>query len=335
MESRGSGILLHITSLFSPYGIGDLGPGAYRFADFLSQSRQRYWQVLPLNPTDSAFGNSPYSSMSAFAGDPLLISPDLMLQEGFLTPDEVRPPDGLPEHKVAYSRVRQYKEEILDLAYQRFQSRKESPDYEGFCTENADWLEDFVLFKALKAHFEGRAWNEWPQGYRDRQPSPLQEAGKALTEGMERERFLQYLFFKQWLSLKRYCNERGIRIIGDLPIYVNLDSVDVWRSPEIFKLDERRRPSFVAGVPPDYFSSTGQLWGNPVYNWDALKESGYAWWIRRFEHMFRLFDVVRIDHFRGLVAYWEVPAHEKTAVNGRWVSVSAEDFFHTLKGYFD
>jgi len=334
MKGRCSGILLHITSLPSPYGIGDLGPGAYRFAQFLQEARQRLWQVLPLNPTDPAFGNSPYSSASAFAGDPLFISPELMVGCGLLAPEEAKPPQSLPQGRADYDRARLYKERLLRLAYRTFRTAGSDPEYMRFCEENSYWLEDYALYKAIKAHYRGKAWNEWPPALRDRDASAIEEAKRSLGEAMEEERFREYLFFRQWFSLKRYCNERGISIIGDLPIYVNTDSVDVWRSPQIFKLDPDGRPCFVAGVPPDYFSSTGQLWGNPVYRWDVLKADGFGWWVERMRHSLRLFDVVRIDHFRGLVAYWEIPAHEKTAINGRWLKAPADDFLRTLQIHF-
>ena len=334
MNKRGSGILLHITSLFSPYGIGDMGPDAYRFADFLSEARQSFWQVLPLNPIGAVYGNSPYSSISAFAGEPLLVSPGLMIKDGFLAKEDVLDAPRFPEEKVDYDAVRAYKEKILNLAYQHFKTGKDDSEYKGFCAYNSYWLEDFALFIALKEYFGGRPWNEWPPEIRDRETCALEEIKTKLGERVNKEKFFQYLFFKQWFSLKRYCNARGIRIIGDIPIYVTFDSSDVWKTPGIFKLSEEKMCSFVAGVPPDYFSKTGQLWGNPVYKWDALKESGYKWWIQRMEHTLNLFDIARIDHFRGLVSYWEIPADEKTAVNGRWVKAPAEDFFSAILSRF-
>jgi 4-alpha-glucanotransferase len=329
MQKRGSGILLHITSLPSPYGIGDMGPQAYKFADFLFQTRQRFWQILPLNPTDPIYGNSPYHSISAFSHSLLLISPERMVEDGFLPGTALDPVPAFPQRKVDYRQVIAYKEKLFRDAYERF-NPKECDAYEQFCAENAHWLEDFVFFIALKTHFKEQAWSDWPHEVRNRQPEALRVLREQLREGIEREKFLQYIFSKQWFSLKAYCNQRDIQIFGDMPIYVDYDSVDVWTAPEMFKLNEMKKPSFVAGVPPDYFSETGQLWGNPVYRWDVLKEKRYAWWMRRIKHNLQLFNLVRIDHFRGLVAYWEVPAEEKTAINGTWVDAPAEDFFQAL-----
>jgi 4-alpha-glucanotransferase len=325
---RGSGILLHITSLPSLYGIGDMGSSAYRFAHFLSEAKQSFWQILPLTPTTYTSGNSPYHSLSAFAGNTLLISPELMIDDGLLTKEDVKPIQSIKKNRIDYKQVTSFKEGLFKTAYERFKGSRKI-EYEKFISENSSWLEDFALYVALKAHL-GKVWSEWPKEIRDREPEALRTWKTQLHDKIEMEKFLQYLFFKQWSSLKRCCNEKGIQIIGDMPIYVDFDSADVWVHPEIFKLDKENRPSFVGGVPPDYFSSTGQLWGHPVYRWNVLKESGYAWWIRRFEHNLKLFDLVRIDHFRGFVAYWEVQASEKTAVRGRWVEAPAEDFFCTL-----
>jgi 4-alpha-glucanotransferase len=330
MNKRANGILLHITSLPSPFGIGAMGPEAFRFADFLAEGKQGFWQILPLNPTERIYGNSPYHSISAFAGNPLLISPEFLVQEGYLAVAECEPVPNGPEGRVDYDIVVPYKERLFTIAYEHFAKAKERNEYERFCSANASWLEDFAFFVALKAHFQGVAWNEWPAEVRNRHRTALQALKKDLRDFVEKERFLQYIFFRQWFALKQYCNEKGIRIIGDIPIYVDYDSVDVWTYPELFKLGKNKRPVAVAGVPPDYFSSTGQLWGNPVYRWNALRHQGYGWWVRRMGHMLRLFDVVRIDHFRGLVAFWQVPAGEQTAVHGKWVKVPAMDFFRTL-----
>jgi 4-alpha-glucanotransferase len=330
---RGSGILLHLTSLPSPFGIGDLGPSAYRFADFLAKAGQSYWQVLPLNPTDTAHGNSPYSSISALAANPLLISPELLVQDGYLSESDTTSPPEFPERQVDYPAVTRYKKRLMAAAYDNFKEDRRE-DYHRFCSDHSHWLDDFSLFKAAKAHFDGRMWSEWPQPIVDRDPRAVAELYETLRDGIDREKFLQYVLFKQWFALKEYCNQKGVEIIGDIPIYVSYDSVDVWTDPEIFKLDENKRPAAVAGVPPDYFSPTGQLWGNPVYHWDHLRRTGFAWWLRRMEHTLKLYDLVRVDHFRGLVAYWEVPAGEKTAVNGSWVEVPVEDFFNSLRDRF-
>lgn len=330
MGKKKSGILLHITSLFSSYGIGDMGPSAYRFTDFLADAGQTLWQILPLNPTDPAHANSPYSSISAFAGNVLFISPELLVRDGFVGANDIKPPFDFPAQRVDYNAVRIYKERILHLSYQNFKAKKKDAAYERFCSLNSYWLDDFALFAAIKAGFDGNMWSDWPRGLRDRDPHALEDAKAKFNERYEKEKFLQYLFSKQWFLLKDYCRKRGISIIGDTPIYVNLDSVDVWKNPEIFKLNKNKRPRFVAGVPPDYFSETGQLWGNPVYNWKALKESGYIWWIQRMMHVLDLYDIVRIDHFRGFVGYWQVPAGEETAINGKWKKAPAQDFFNVM-----
>ncbi len=334
MKRRGSGILLHLTSLPSPFGIGDMGPWAYRFADFLAESRQSYWQILPLNPTNPVHANSPYHSTSAFAGSRLLISPEMLVQEGWLQQSDLASVPDLPREKVDYRAVHAYKEMLLALAYERFARTDPPYEYERFCLEQAGWLEDFALYMALKFKFSGQAWGDWPVELRDRRAEALRAVQKELADGINKEKFRQYLFFQQWTALKNYCNQRGIQILGDVPIYVNYDSADVWVHPEIFKLDGSRKPYAVAGVPPDYFSKTGQRWGNPVYRWDVIKEREYPWWTSRIAHNLKLFDLVRIDHFLGLVAYWEIPAAEKTAVNGQWIKAPAREFFYHLTRQF-
>lgn len=335
MRFRGSGILLHITSLPSPYGIGDFGPEAYKFLDFLSENKQSYWQILPLTMTDPVFGNTPYNSISAFAGNPLLISPALLMVEGLLYKEDTEPiPPFIPD-RIDYPAVMAYKDMLLDRAYERFKKKGRDIDYERFRSINAFWLDDFVLFKSIKSEQGGMAWSKWPQGLKDRQKEELDKARDRLKDRIEREVFVQHIFFRQWRALKQRCNDRNIKIIGDIPIYVNYDSADVWSDSGIFKLDQNKQQISSAGVPPDYFSATGQLWGNPLYNWDALRQSGYSWWIRRLGHVLSLVDILRIDHFRGLVAYWEVPAGEKTAVNGRWIEAPAEDFLTSVFRHFD
>jgi len=330
MNKRASGILHHITSLPSAWGIGDLGPSAYAFADFLCQSKQRYWQTLPLNPTNLLFGSSPYHSSSSCAKNPLLISPEFMVREGFLKKEDLAAPPGFPVQHVDYPAVAEYKERLFRLAYKRFSKQKTSVEYERFCHESAAWLDDYALYVSLKAHFNGATWDKWPRELRDRHPKALQSIRQKLSGPIEMVRFLQFVFTRQWFSLKHYCNQKNIEIIGDVPIYVVHDCVDVWSNPDIFKLDEEKRPYVVAGVPPDYFSETGQLWGNPVYRWDVLQARKYDWWTSRLAHNLSLFDIVRIDHFRGLVAFWEVPASEETAIDGTWVTVPAMDFFDHL-----
>ncbi len=333
MKRRGSGILLHVTSLPSPFGIGDLGPGAYRFVDFLAEAKQSFWQILPLNPTDPAHYNSPYHSFSALACSPLFISPELLLQDDLVNKTVLDSLPDFPVERVEYQAVIKYKRRLFDQAYERFKRRNDY-EYDRFCLENAYWLEDFTLFTALKSHFGGKAWNQWPKNLRDRQLEALQSARDDLSDKIEKERVLQYLFFKQWRSLRDYCLEKNVQVIGDIPIYVNYDSVDLWAHPDFFKLDNEKKPYAVAGVPPDYFSETGQLWGNPIYRWDALKERGYDWWVQRLSRTLKLYDFVRIDHFRGLVAYWEVPATEKTAINGNWIEAPVMDFLNHLTRKF-
>lgn len=330
MSRRGSGILLHITSLPSRCGIGDLGPEAYRFADFLAETKQSFWQILPLNPTGLANGNSPYQSVSAFASNPLLISPEIMVRDGFLAQSDLERAFDFPEGRIDYPAVLGYKERLFDLAYDHFKQEGHTHEYEVFCAENSSWLDDFALFLALKTRFPQKVWVQWPQEIRDRQPEVLESLKNELHDAIEKAKFLQYVFFQQWRPLKDYCNQRGVQIFGDIPIYVIHNSVDVWANPELFTLDDERKPSVVAGVPPDYFSETGQLWGNPIYRWDVLQERGYGWWIQRVGHNLKLFDLIRIDHFRGLIGYWEVPAGEPNAMKGRWVEAPAEDFFNAL-----
>jgi len=331
---RGAGVLLHITSLPSPYGIGDLGPEAYAFVDFLVKTRQHLWQVLPLTLTDPIYGNSPYSSISAFAGNKVLISPDLLIEEGLLMREDLEPVPLFPDGRCDFSLAIPYKTRLLELAYQTFKNRKNREPFEAFCLQNTSWLENFSLFIVIKNHVAGEMWAQWPEELKDRVPQSLEAIRKEYYEEIEKEKFWQHLFFQQWHRLKSYCREKSVQLFGDLAIYVNFDSADVWAHPGLFKLDGEKRPVFVSGVPPDYFSSTGQLWGNPVYQWDVLKESGYQWWIDRVAHHLDLFDILRIDHFRGLVACWEVPAGQDTAINGKWVEVPADDFFRSLRQRF-
>ncbi len=334
MIKRGSGILLHITSLPSPYGIGDLGSGAYRFVDFLAESKQSFWQVLPLNPTCSVYGNSPYSSFSAFAGNPLLISPEILVEEGFLSKADIKP-QRFSNKRVEYKSAGEYKNRILNTAYEKNRtSLTGAYEFKRFCSEHSYWLDDYCLFISLKRHFNGVEWSRWPKDLRDRRKDALEAWRERLNDIIIREAFLQFIFFKQWQAFKNYCEGRNIQIIGDVPIYVNYDSSDVWANTELFKLDKEKRPVAVAGVPPDYFSATGQLWGHPVYNWDVLNKRGYVWWIRRLEHNIKLFHMFRLDHFRGFIAYWEVRAKEETAINGRWVRAPAKEFFNALFKHF-
>jgi len=333
-NKRSCGILIHITSLPSKYGIGDFGPGAYKFVDFLIQAQQTFWQMLPLNPTNPFTGNSPYTSPSSFAGNTLLISPDLMIEEGYLTEDDVKDLPHFNRDKVDYPKVIAYKDKLFRKAFERFKNKEQKFDFEKFCEDKKDWLEDYSSFIAFKSHFDGRIWTDWPAAIRDREPEAMDKLRQELSDRIGYERFLQFIFHQQWYNLKKYCNDQRIQIIGDIPYYVSFDSADVWTFPEIFKLDENKEPYVVGGVPPDYFSETGQLWGNPVYNWDKLKNTGYTWWMHRMKNCLEQFNLVRVDHFRGFVAYWEVPASEDTAINGHWVEAPAVDFFNTMLKYF-
>lgn len=331
MHSRRSGILLHISSLSTRYGIGDLGPEAYRFVDFLADSGQTYWQILPLNPTDPGSDNSPYLSISAFAFNPYLISPDLLIASGLLEEEECRP---LPEsggNTILHEEVIAYKNRLFDLAFRRFKKQTDQKAFLRFCQDQKKWLDPFAQFAALRDHFNNAAWTDWPEPFRDRDEGAMDALTEKLSGVRQRSKFLQYIFHNQWRDLKTYCRKKGVRILGDIPIYVALDSVDVWDNPGIFKLDEEKRPRFVAGCPPDYFSETGQLWGNPVYDWEALRADGFSWWIDRIRRNVALFDFMRIDHFRGLVGYWEIPAGEKTAINGRWIPAPAVALLSRMK----
>ena len=329
--NRASGILLHITSLPGPYGIGDLGPAARRFADFLHEAGCSVWQVLPLGPT--GFGDSPYATFSAFAGNPYLISPDDLLVEGLLTEADLADRPAFPAGRVDYGAVIPYKLRLLDRAYERFRSGVRpdlEADFAAFRRAEASWLDDFALFMALKEAHQGAPWNAWPEPLRRRDPAALEQARRDLAEAVEKQAFRQFLFFRQWHGLREYAHARGVYFMGDVPIFVAYDSADVWAHPELFYLDERGNPTVVAGVPPDYFSPTGQRWGNPLYRWEVHREQGYAWWLARLRQVNRMVDLIRLDHFRGFAGYWEVPAEEPTAVNGRWRPGPGEDFFRTV-----
>ncbi len=336
MNKRASGILLHITSLPSRFGIGDLGPESYRFADFLAGARQSYWQVLPVNPTDRAFGNSPYSSPSSYAGNPLLISPEMLKDAGYLSAADMNTITSPGPERVDYGLVAGSKTALLRRAFKN--ARPSLPGdsvFLAFCRENEHWLDDYALYVSVKKILNCATWRDFPADLKDRDDRALGFWRDRAGSEVLYHKFLQYIFFSQWNSLKEHANGVGIEIIGDIPYYINYDSSDVWTNPGLFKLDEEKNPAFVSGVPPDYFSKTGQLWGNPVYDWEALKAAGYEWWIQRIGHNLRLFDYLRLDHFRGFVAYWEVRASEKTALKGRWVELDAAGFFDALFFRFD
>ena len=333
--ARARGVLLHTSSLPSPYGIGDFGPPAYRFVDFLSDCGQRYWQVLPLNPTDGIFGNSPYSSVSAFALDPLFISPDLLVQNGWLKESDLKAVAHFQEGQTDYAAVRKDKGLIFEQAFQNFKrDRVHSSRYEKFCSDQRGWLEDFAMFSILKKYFSGKVWSNWDEDARLRKKNALEAIKRKLIDDFEKTKFLQYAGFQQWSELKDYCEQINIQLIGDMPIYVNYDSAEVWSHPQFFKLNSAGEPSVVAGVPPDYFSRTGQRWGNPIYDWENLKKTGYTWWLRRMAHNLKMFDIVRIDHFRGFVAFWEIPSQEKTAVSGSWIPAPYEGFWKCVTQKF-
>lgn len=329
MGNRGSGLLLHISCLWSGFGIGDLGPAAYKFIDMLKSAKQSYWQVLPLNPTNAITCNSPYSSVSAFAANIFFISPELLLEDGLIQKSDLDLFSGVVLEKVDYPRVYEIKAVIFDRAYEKFKTMDRT-GFELFCSENALWLENYAEFVVFKRVFNGELWTKWPKEIRDRDDAAVIKMKEQNADGILKEKFLQYLFYRQWKALKKYANSSGVKIIGDIPIYVTYDSVDVWTNPEIFKLDEQMNLRYLAGVPPDYFSETGQLWGNPVYDWKAMSQNDYAWWMQRVEHNLKIFDKVRIDHFRGFVDFWQVPAGEETAINGEWEKAPAVDFFNTL-----
>ncbi|GAB4460070.1 MAG: 4-alpha-glucanotransferase [Anaerolineales bacterium] len=327
---RSGGILLHPTSLPGPYGIGDLGPQAYRFVDWLASSGCKLWQVLPLGPT--GYGDSPYQCFSAFAGNPYLISFDALIEDGLLTPHDFADMPSFDASRVDFGLLIPWKLGLLQKAFSRFSSAPEAllAEYKKFCKQNASWLEDYALFMALKEAHGGGAWNEWSEDLRKRKPAALKKARADHAEDIQRHCFYQFIFFRQWRRLREYANARGIKIIGDIPIFIAYDSADAWANAELFFLGEDSLPTVVAGVPPDYFSATGQLWGNPLYRWKVHKETGYAWWLERFRSTLSLVDIVRLDHFRGFAGYWEVKFGSPTAEHGRWVKGPGADFFRAM-----
>ncbi len=329
---RHSGILMHISSLPSPYGIGTLGREAYAFADFLRAAGQKYWQLLPLGPT--SYGDSPYQSFSTFAGNPYFIDLDLLAEDGLLSPSDMEAEDwGGQRRYVDYGRIYAARFGLLRKAFQAGYPRDRAA-VEAFCRENK-WLDNYALYMALKARFGMKSWLDWPdEDLRLRRAEALERAREELAEDIAFYAYLQYLFFRQWDALREYIHSLGIQIIGDLPIYVAMDSADVWAEPEFFQLGEGNVPTEVSGVPPDYFSADGQLWGNPLYDYDRMKADGYGWWIRRVEGAGRLFDIIRIDHFRGLESYWAVPYGADTAKSGRWRKGPGMDLVGTLTSWF-
>ena len=330
---RASGILLHPTSLPSRFGIGDLGESSYRFIEFLAASGQNLWQVLPLGPT--GFGNSPYLSYSAFAGNPLLISPDILCGDGLLTKADLDAYPTLPDDRVDYDLVIKHKLPLLKKASDTFKNgnfHELRGQFDQFCQSNTYWLDDYSLFMAIHDDNPEKAWSEWDRDIAKREHHALQAYGTKYAEAIFYHKFLQFEFVREWKRVKKYANDRNIKIFGDIPIYVAYDCADVWSHPDIFCVDsETLEVNLMAGVPPDYFSETGQLWGNPVYNWQRLKETGFSWWIERFRGTLEYYDVVRVDHFRGFEGYWAVPKGEKTAINGQWLPAPGNDLFACLK----
>jgi 4-alpha-glucanotransferase len=329
-EYRASGLLLHVTSLPSPYGVGDLGSSAFLWIDRLHDAGQAWWQALPLGPT--GYGNSPYQSMSSFAGNSLLISPGSLISDGLLQASDAQ--SQFSADAVDYDAVIPFKQQLLEMAWTNFKAgqRKDlRPAFDEFCASQAHWLEDYALFRALKEKYHGAYYLEWPAELVQRSPDALAEASRELASQIDQVRFAQFLLFRQADQLKEHAHAKGISLIGDLPFFVSPDSSDVWANPELFLLDEQRRPRFVAGVPPDYFSAQGQLWGNPVYNWDALRATGYRWCIDRLRALLNHVDVIRLDHFRGFTAAWHVPAGAPTAQSGQWVAGPGASFFQAVQ----
>lgn len=328
---RRSGILLHPTSLPGRFGIGDLSNSAYRFVDFLAAASQSYWQVLPLSPT--GYADSPYQGLSAFAGNPMLISPQKLVKIGHLSEADLEDAPAFSDDEVDFGPVIRYKTGLLDRAFANFRAKASANQraaFARFCDEQAFWLDDFALFMALRETHDFNPWHEWEPEVANRQPEALARWRELLADGIERHKYQQWQFFEQWLAVKGYANERGIHIIGDIPIFVSMDSADVWANPHLFHFDENLQPTVFSGVPPDYFSETGQLWGHPLYRWEVMAQNGYAWWIARFRMALTQADVVRIDHFRGFYNYWEIPAGAETAVNGCWVYGPGADLFHAV-----
>lgn len=333
MNKRKSGILLHITSLPGSEGIGTLGNEAYRFIDFLKESGQKLWQILPLGPAGS--GNSPYQCYSAFAGNPLLIDLTLLAEDDFLKKDDLKTIPKFSQKKVEFSKIEKWKMPLLRQSFQVFKTKHSdrfAGEYWRFMDEHGWWLNDHALFMAARQNFKGQEWSRWERSVKFRYPVALQELSIQLADEIEFQKYLQFVFFRQWHRLKEYANRNEVSIVGDVPLYVSGDSSDIWANTDIFMLDADLNPIEVGGVPPDYFSETGQLWGNPVFDWQRLAERNYDWWVARLHFNLRMFDVVRIDHFRGLESFWSVPAEEKTAINGKWVPAHGRQLLQMLQG---
>jgi 4-alpha-glucanotransferase len=330
--NRTSGVLLHPTSLPGRFGIGEFSDEAYRFVDWLVSAGQTLWQVMPLGPT--GYGDSPYQCFSAFAGNPLLIGLDALTRDGALTAEDLADAPAFPDAKVDFGPVINYKKAILRKSYDRFAagaSAGQRQEFARFCAENASWLDDYALFIAIKDAHNGNVWNTWESDIARHEPAALREWRERLADPIEAQQYYQYQFFRQWSALRAYANERGVKIVGDIPIFVAFDSADAWSHRDEFHFDEALQPTVIAGVPPDYFSPTGQRWGNPLYRWEVMQRRGFAWWIERCKAAFGLYDVLRIDHFRGFEAFWEVPASEPTAMKGRWVKGPGLELFQAIE----
>jgi len=334
MKTRNAGVLLHISSLTGNWQIGDMGSEAYQFIDFLSESNLKYWQILPTGIVGA--GNSPYQSISAFAGNPLFINIPKLVKMGFLEESDIKITPK-KQSKTNYQEACNLKHPILKKAFENFKNMDESSKWDcyRFCDSQSYWIDDYAIFKSLKDHFNGAPWYEWDDELKNYNYEDVENWKSQLGEDVYFNKFVQYLYFKQIKELKEYANSKSVKLIGDIPIFVSYDSSDVWSKSYLFHLNENKERTVVAGVPPDYFSETGQLWGNPLYNWEAMKSDDYLWWRFRFESLMLQTDLIRLDHFRGFEAYWEVPASEKTAINGRWVKGPSFNFFETLQKYFD
>jgi 4-alpha-glucanotransferase len=328
---RSAGILLHPTSLPGKYGIGDLGNDAYKFIDFLKSAGQNIWQVFPLGPT--GYGDSPYQCFSAFAGNPFLISPDKLMEDGFLSEKDLNPLEKSDPVKVDFGSVIEYKRSILQKAFNNFKNDFNSleDEFNKFCATHKDWLDDFALFMALKDFHNGEVWSKWEKDLKRRTEIALHKWEEKLSDEILYHKFIQFNFFRQWKAVRKYANKTGIKIVGDMPIFIAYDSADLWANKEEFTVDEEGNLTFVAGVPPDYFSSTGQLWGNPLYKWDLMTKNDFLWWRKRFTSLLELVDIIRIDHFRGFSAYWKIPGGSKTAEPGKWVKAPGKKLFKTVK----
>ncbi|PWI48036.1 4-alpha-glucanotransferase [Candidatus Heimdallarchaeota archaeon B3_Heim] len=331
MQQRRSGILLHPTSLPGNHGIGDIGPELYRFIDYLHKNGQTLWQILPLGPT--GYGNSPYQCFSAFAGNPLLISPQILIQMDLLTKHDSTPPKFSNKSRIEYESVIAYKQKIIEIAYRNY-TQKADPTLEAelnnFIDAHGYWLNEFALFMSLKKANNMKSWIEWETSFKKREPYTIAKWIENNTYDIELFKFSQFLFFKQWEMAKNYAKQRNVKIVGDIPIFVAYDSADVWSNPDLYFLDDEGELLFVAGVPPDYFSETGQRWGNPLYRWDEMKKNGYEWWVKRIEHNLEQVDILRIDHFRGFESFWQISAEEETAVEGKWIKGPGIEFFKEL-----